>query len=150
MVSMVIVNSEQCVVRDNKHHVVIEVTHTTHSRQTPKHKGACCVTCVLAGLRAHYTTPATPQTKKTRRQKNEESREQRVVLDGGGARLADAATRHHLTPTQTQTKERKREKRGEQNKHKRTPTIQKTSTRQSTSNGHHTLPSMRSKTPIPQ
>ena len=65
-------------------------------------KGACCVTCVLAGLRAHYTTHANPQTKRKRRKARREQREQeRVVLDGGGARLADAATRHHLTQTQT-------------------------------------------------
>ena len=52
---------------------------------------------MLAWLRAHYTTHAIPQTKKhggeTKRRK------QRVVLDGGGARLADAATRHRLTQT---------------------------------------------------
>ena len=66
------------------------------------------------------------------------------MLDGGGARLADAATRHHLTPT------RKEENNDEQNKHTRTQTIQKTSTRTSTANGHHTLPSMRNQTPIPQ
>ena len=34
-----------------------------------------------------------------RREKRTEERTERVVLDGGGARLADAATRHHLTPT---------------------------------------------------
>ena len=68
------------------------------------------------------------------------------MLDGGGARLADAATRHHLT----QNKKEKEEKRGEQNKHQGTQTIQKTSTSQSTSNGHHTLPSMRNQTPIQQ
>ena len=64
------------------------------------------------------------------------------MLDGGGARLADAATRHHLTHT------RGKRKHGEQNKHQGTQTIQKTSTRKSTSHGHHTLPSMRSQTPI--
>ena len=66
------------------------------------------------------------------------------MLDGGGARLADAATRHHLTHT---TRKRKH---GEQNKHQGTQTIQKTSPRQSTTNGHHTLPSMRNQTPIQQ
>ena len=80
----------------------------------------------------------------TRQKKGEESGEKRVVLDGGGARLADAATRHHLTQTQRE------ENSGEQNKHKRTQTIQKTSTRTSTSNRHHTLPSMRNQTPIQQ
>lgn len=78
MVNMTIVNSEQCVVGNNKHYVVIEATHTTRSRQTQKHKGGCRVTCVLAGLRAHYTTPAIPQNKerqeerKTRRVKRRE------------------------------------------------------------------------------
>ena len=88
-----------------------------------------------------------------RRKKNREQRTERVVLDGGGARLADAATRHHLTQTtKEKRKERrvKRRKRGEQNKHTRTQTIQKTSTRTSPSHGHHTLPSMRNQTPIPQ
>lgn len=89
---------------NNNRHVVAEVTHTTHSRQT-KTRGACCVTCVLAELRAHYTTHAIPQTKKS--EKRKENRKKRVVLDGGGARLANAATRHHLTPTHTQTKEKK-------------------------------------------
>ena len=60
------------------------------------------------------TTQHTPfhKQRKTRREKREEKSEERerketrreekrrVVLDGGGARLADAATRHHLTPTQ--------------------------------------------------
>ena len=69
------------------------------------------------------------------------------MLDGGGARLADAATRHHLTQTQTKRRE---ENNNEQNKHTRTQTIQKTSTRKSTSNRHHTLPSMRNQTPIQQ
>ena len=55
----------------------------------------CRVTCVLAELRAHYTTHAIPKQIK-------KDEEKRVVLDGGGARLADAATRHHLTQTQTQ------------------------------------------------
>ena len=92
-----------------------------------------------------------PEQRKTRRrgkerEKRTENKEGRVVLDGGGARLADAATRHHLT--QTQKRREKRRNSGEQNKHTRTQTIQKTSTRQSPSHGHHTLPSMRSKTPI--
>ena len=73
------------------------------------------------------------------------------MLNGGGARLADAATRHHLTQhdTTAHTHTQKR-KRGEQNKHQGTQTIQKTSTRTSTSHGHHTLPRMRSQTPIQQ
>ena len=71
----------------------------------------CRVTCVLAGLRAHYTTHAIPQEEeKEKRGKRGKERKQRVVLDGGGARLADAATRHHLTQTHTQhTNKRRRE-----------------------------------------
>ena len=59
----------------------------------------CRVTCVLAWLRAHYTTHAIPQEEeKEKRGREEDERERKgVVLDGGGARLADAATRHHLT-----------------------------------------------------
>lgn len=41
------------------------------------------------------TTQHTPFHKQ--RKTGKKKREQRVVLDGGGARLADAATRHHLT-----------------------------------------------------
>ncbi len=122
--------------------------HTPHTIDKPRTQGgACCVTCVLAGLRAHYTTHALPKKqKKGGREEGEETRKQkqRVVLDGGGARLADAATRHHLTQT------KRKKKHGEQNKHQGTQTIQKTSTRKSTSDGHHTLPSMRSQTPIQQ
>nr|DAR43443.1 MAG TPA: hypothetical protein [Caudoviricetes sp.] len=47
------------------------------------------------------------------------------MLDGGGARLADAATRHHLTQNK---KQKEKENNSEQNKHTRTQTIQKTST----------------------
>lgn len=131
---------------DNAHRAVTEATRNTVSTHNQNTKGVRCVTCVLAGLRAHYTTHAIPQTKneREREQKGEEKKGKGVVLDGGGARLADAATRHH--PTQT----RKKKNSGEQNKHQRTQTIQKTSTRPSTTNGHHTLPSMRSKTPIHQ
>ena len=95
------------------------------------------------------TTRHTPLHKQRKTRKEEtRRREQRVVLDGGGARLADAATRHHLTQQTTHTE--RRGKRDEQNKHKRTQTIQKTSTRTSTTNRHHTLPGMRSQTPIQQ
>ena len=134
----------------------VEATRTASSRRTRNNKGVRRATCVLAKLRAHYTTHANPKQKERRgEKKGEESREQRVVLDGGGARLADAATRHHLTRTRTQTrtqakKGEEEENNSEQNKHKRTQTIQKTSTRPGPSNGHHTLPSMRSKTPIQQ
>ena len=43
------------------------------------------------------TTRHTPSTNKKRKARRERKREQRVVLDGDGARLADAATRHRLT-----------------------------------------------------
>ena len=71
---MAIVDNEQCVVGTTNTTLVVEVTHTTHSRQTRKHKGGCRVTCVLAKLRAHYTTPAIPQ--KERRKKSEEERKE--------------------------------------------------------------------------
>ena len=106
----------------------------------------------MAARALHDTRHSTNKNKK--KKKSEETREEkeareRVVLDGGGARLADAATRHHLTQTKTKKRKRKRNS-GEQNKHTRTQTIQKTSTRTSASHGHHTLPSMRNQTPIPQ
>jgi hypothetical protein len=64
---------------------------------------------VLAKLRAHYTAPAIPKQRKTRRKEREkEKRTERVVLDGGGARLADAATRHHLTQTKRKKSEERR------------------------------------------
>lgn len=43
------------------------------------------------------TTQHTPLHKQRKTKKETRKRERRVVLDGGGARLADAATRHHLT-----------------------------------------------------
>ena len=48
------------------------------------------------------TTQHTPNQNKEseKRKKTRSEKDKRVVLDGGGARLADAATRHHLTPTQ--------------------------------------------------
>lgn len=48
-------------------------THTTHSKQTQKHKGVCCVTCVLARLRAHYTTHANPKEREEEKKSEEES-----------------------------------------------------------------------------
>ena len=147
---MAIVNNEQCVVGDNKHNVVVEVTHSTLSRQTQNTRA--CVVLRACSLGCARTTHTRHSTRKRRKEKSERKgkkrREQRVVLDGGGARLADAATRHHLTQTTNKKEKRRKENSGEQNKHKRTQTIQKTSTRQGTTNGHHTLPSMRSQTPI--
>ena len=112
MVNMVIVNSEQCVVgttyphggMQQALHMKVHIQHTPPSRHA-QHKGVCRVTCVLAGLRAHYTTHAIQNKEKKKSEDEEKTKKERVVLDGGGARLADAATRHHLTPT------RKREQR---------------------------------------
>ena len=83
-----------------------EGTHTT-TNTNHKHKGVCCVTCVLAWLRAHYTTHTNTKQRKARREEEREEN-RRVVLDGGGARLADAATRHHLTQ-HTQQKRREQQ-----------------------------------------
>ena len=115
---MVVVNSEQCVVGTTSH-VMVYTHHTCQSRQTQKQQGDCRVTCVLAWLRAHYTTAAIPKQRKAKREKKERE-ENRVVLDGGGARLADAATRHHLTQT---TREKREEQRGGR-------TVSRTSTRE--------------------
>lgn len=62
------------------------------------------------------TTQHTPFHKRTKTRK--ENEEQRVVLDGGGARLADAATRHHLTQTHTNTEERNAVSRTSTKEHK--------------------------------
>lgn len=74
----------------------------------------CCATCVLAELRAHCTTPAIPQEKEKKEKRGKRKRKEReeVALDGGGARLADAATRHHLTQQTTNTTGRRRGRRG--------------------------------------
>ena len=74
---------------------------------------------MLAKLRAHYTTHANPQTKKNEKRKDKD-RNKRVALDGGGARLADAATRHHLTQTKKTKTKRKEQK--EENTMSRTST----------------------------
>ena len=108
---------------------------------------ACSQSC--ARTTRHPPFHKKREKKEKRGREKEKKNKQRVVLDGGGARLADAATRHHLTQHNS-THTHKRGKRGEQNKHQGTQTIQKTSTRKSTNHGHHTLPSMRSQTPIQQ
>ena len=74
MVNMTIVNNEQC---------VVGTTHTPHTVDKPTNtKGVCRVTCVLAGLRAHYTTHAIPQEKEKKseeeRRETRENREKRV------------------------------------------------------------------------
>ena len=65
---------------------------------------SCHVRARKAARALHDTRHSTKREKKEKR-----GREKRVVLDGGGARLADAATRHHLT--QTTNKKRREEKR---------------------------------------
>lgn len=108
MMSMAIVNNEQCVVEDNKHHVVVEVTHTTRGRQTQNTKGACCVTCVLAGLRAHYTTHANPQTKERREEKRRIGTRTKSSVGQVEAlvslTLRRATTQHNKQPTHKQKK----------------------------------------------
>ena len=58
---------------------------------------------------ARTTHPPPFQNKKRRkarkRKDRKEQKARRVVLDGGGARLADAATRHHPTPQHKREKE---------------------------------------------
>ena len=61
---------------------------------------SCYVRARKAARALHDTRHSTKQRKQTQNKKSEERTGQRVVLDGGGARLADAATRHHLTQTQ--------------------------------------------------
>ena len=60
--------------------------------------------------RALHDTRHSTRKRKRKRKKSEKRRKQeRVVLDGGGARLADAATRHHLTQHE---REKNKEERG--------------------------------------
>ena len=145
MVSTVTVNGERCVVKTTQRRVVID-QHTLIDNQPRTPGRVLCYVRARKAARALHNTRQSHKKDEEKESEEEKKREQRVVL-GGGARLADAATRHHLT--QTTNKGRKRTT-SEQNKHQRTQTIQKTSTRTSTSTGHHTLPSMRSQTPIQQ
>jgi len=79
--------------------------------------------CSQGCARTTRHTPTQNKERKARREReNKRTRERenkRVVLDGGGARLADAATRHHLTQT-----------RREKNKEERRTTMSRTSTRE--------------------
>lgn len=97
---------------NNKHYAVVEVTHTAHGRQTQKHKGrvSCYVRARRAARALHDTRHSHKQRKTRREEKRREEtkrKERRVVLDGGGARLADAATRHRLTQTNNKQKEKR-------------------------------------------
>lgn len=76
---------------------------------------------MLCYVRARKAARALHNTRhsKTKKEKRRE-KEKRVVLDGGGARLAGAATRHRLT--QTTNKKTKRKKREQQ--------VSRTSTRE--------------------
>ena len=92
---------------NNKHHVVVEITHSTLSRQTQNTRRVSCYVRARRAARAlhdtrHSTRRREERKAKEKRKHRTENREQRVVLDGGGARLADAATRHHLTQANTQ------------------------------------------------
>ena len=62
---------------------------------------SCYVRARRAARALHNTRPS-KKTKEKREggRRRKQKQKQRVVLDGGGARLADAATRHHLTQTQ--------------------------------------------------
>ena len=86
-------------------------SHTVDN--TTKHKVfvLCYVRARRAARALHNTHQPTNKEKRKREKKGKEKkRRKRVVLDGGGARLADAATRHHLTqhnPTQQHTQERR-------------------------------------------
>lgn len=51
---------------------MVEVTHSTLSRQT-KTRGVCCVTCVLAKLRAHYPEHQHKKKEKEEGKTNEET-----------------------------------------------------------------------------
>ena len=96
--------------------LVVEATRTPLSRRTRNTRGrlSCYVRARMAARALHNTRPFHKQRKREEKRRRREERK-RVVLDGGGARLADAATRHHLTPTRkgrgavsrTSTKEHK-------------------------------------------
>ena len=67
----------------------------------------CHVRARTAARALHNTRPS----KETKERKARREERRRVMLDGGGARLADAATRHHLTQTQ-HTREKREEEKG--------------------------------------
>ena len=126
-----IVNNEQCVVgatipswwyATSIAHAACRTRHTTNK---PEHKRrvSCYVRARRAARALHDTRQPNKRNKEKKKSdgKKKRNREQkRVVLDGGGARLADAATRHHLTQTQKEKRE----------KHRRGRTVSRTSTRE--------------------
>lgn len=79
----------------NTHHT----NHQTHKPRNTKGRVSCYVRARRAARALHDTRHSTRKRGK-RKEKKRGQKRQRVVLDGGGARLANAATRHHLTPTQ--------------------------------------------------
>ena len=99
---------------------MVEVTHSALSRQTQNMRRVLCYVRARRAARALHNTRQ-PTNKKRRRARKKEQREQRVVLDGGGARLADAATRHRLTPTQANNTHKQKKER---------TTVSRTSTRE--------------------
>ena len=87
--------------------------HATKANNT-QHTKACAVlrACSQSCARTTRHTPIKQreeerrEEKEKKRQENKQRENKRVVLDGRGAPLTDAATRHH--PTQTKKKKRKR------------------------------------------
>ena len=70
----------------------------------------CYVRARKAARALHNTRQSKTKKKKNRKQgkRTKSKRTKRVVLDGGGARLADAATRHHLTQHKKKEQRKKR------------------------------------------
>ena len=94
---MTVVNNEQCVV-GTTNTTLWQRQHTPHTVNKPRTQRASVVLRACSQGCAR-TTQHTPLHKK-KRKKEKRGKKKRVVLDGGSARLADAATRHHLTQTQ--------------------------------------------------
>ena len=66
-----------------------------------------CYVRARRAARALHNTRHSTRKKKEEKKRGREEKKPRVVLDGGGARLADAATRHRLTQTNNKHKEKK-------------------------------------------
>ena len=110
MLSTVTVNNEQCVV-DATNIVMWWHTHDHEHQSQTQGRVLCYVRARRAARALHNTHPFHKHTTQTKKDKEREEK-QGVVLDGGGARLADAATRHHLTQQTTNTTGRRRGRRG--------------------------------------
>lgn len=112
MVNMTIVNNEQCVVGATLWYVWYAHTMTADE---PNTQGVHRVTCVLAGLRAHYTAHTTPKQKKKEeeRRKGEERREEER-RGKSSVRTVEALVSLTLRRATTQHKQQKEERTGEQ------------------------------------